>query len=232
MKTLTIPTNMKELQELLKENPVCDSINKLEITPTKDEEKIWLNPDNQNCFNYGLFTFEDFYNWTQKRGKIVKGNTDEEKQKFFEVAEFIHNHNHGWAILAYKKYFDLLDNSYYPQRIINYVETINKFPLKITKNNHGDIIGKIFGNISEDYANTELVCNSHSYSNIIREIAGAKLVLFNLGIGYYGACNTPEDILNLSWIGDICIYKAVYRYFIKNNIPLPDFDFVNSYNNK
>jgi hypothetical protein len=55
---------------------------------------------------------------------------------------------------------------------------------------------------------------------------GVKETLFALGIGYYGACNTPEESENLVWIADICEYKSAYLYFTNNNIALPDFEFV------
>jgi len=64
------------------------------------------------------------------------------------------------------------------------------------------------------------------YVKMDSELMGAKETLYMLGVGYYGAVNLPEEAQNLSWIADICKYKAAYLYFIKNGIELPDFDFV------
>lgn len=69
------------------------------------------------------------------------------------------------------------------------------------------------------------------YKKMHDELIGVKETLFMLGIGYYDACNTPQDIENLSFISDICIYKAAYLYYVKNGVEMPDFDFVYDYKN-
>ena len=192
--------------------------------------KIWLNPYNQLCFNYGWFEYPDFYDWLEGRGKIVKGKTDEEKQKFFEVAKFENKYDYAWSIGYHKKYFPLIDDSYHNEFKPGFgIERICKKPLKITKTNHEEIISKVFGNICGYYSDLELNYTSKAHKCMHDELVGAKDVLFSLGVGYYGANNTPEEILNLAWAADLCIYKAVYRYFEINKIPLPDFDFVYSY---
>lgn len=86
-------------------------------------------------------------------------------------------------------------------------------------------ISKALYDLGYDYASLGSYTNARTFN--LSE--GAKDVLFSLGVGYYGANNTPEEILNLAWAADLCIYKAVYRYFEINKIPLPDFDFVYSY---
>ena len=50
--------------------------------------RIHLNPNNQKCFNFGWFEYQDYYDWLEGKGKIVKGKTDEEKKKFWDVAVF------------------------------------------------------------------------------------------------------------------------------------------------
>ena len=148
------------------------------------------------------------------------------------MAVFEQEHDMAWAIGYNKKHFDLIDETYIPKRKTNFDrETDCIEPLKITKDNHKDIIAKIFGNACRWYSDTTIELTSDS--NIMRrmddELSGVKETLFTLGVGYYGACNLPEDPENLSWIADICKYKAVYLYFINNEIPLPDFDFVYNY---
>jgi len=230
-------TDLQKVKEALKANPVCRPINDLEKSKldndgTGQKIRIWLNPNNQKCFNYGWFEYQDFYDWAEGRGKIVKGETDEEKKKFWDVAVFEHEHDYAWSFGYYKKYFDLIDSTYYPQlkKGYGFNSECNK-PLKITKDNHAEIISKIFGDVCRWYGDTtvEPTNNSHSRRRMHSELQGVKETLFMLGIGYYGACNTPEDIENLSWIADICEYKAAYLYYINNNIPLPDFDFVYNY---
>jgi len=231
-------TEREKLLEALKTNPLCSPLNSdLRENELNNEDgqgmtkRIWLNPNNQKCFNFGWFTYQDFYDWIEGHGRIVKGNTPEEKQKFWEAAKFVAEHDYGWAIGYYKKYFDLIDDSYYPERKKEWgMNSRAAKPLKITKTNHEEIISKVFGDICRWYSDTELTYSSHLQTKIDSELMGAKQTLFILGVGYYGASNTPEEILNLSWIADICKYKSVYRYFEKNNIKMPDWDFV--YKNK
>ena len=233
-------TDIQKLKEAIKASPVCRPMNdliesELDNDGTGVKIKIWLNPNNQTCFNWGWFEYQDFYDWLEGKGNIVKGKTDEEKKKFWDVAVFEEEHDMAWAFGYNKKYFDLIDETYLTPTKHGYgFYTESKKPLKITKDNHKEIIAKIFGAVCRWYSDTtvEPVNGSHMRSMMHDELNGVKETLFALGIGYYGACNTPEEAENLAWIADICEYKAAYLYYINNKIPLPDFDFVYSYKDK
>jgi hypothetical protein len=230
-------SDLDKVRAALKESVLCKAMNDLKESELDTADgngktiRIWLNPRNQKCFNWGWFVYQDFFDWTQGKGKIVKGKTDEEKKKFWDVAMFESQHDYAWAIGYNKKYFGCIDETYHPKSKPNYysIERYVEKPLKITKTNHEEIIAKVFGDICAYYSDTELTYESGHHRRIRDEVDGAKQVLYTLGVGYYGACNTPEEPLNLSWISDICIYKSVYLYFLKNNVPLPDFDFVYNY---
>jgi hypothetical protein len=225
-------TDREKLMEALNASPVCSPLNTdlRESTSEDGEIRMLLNPNNQKCFNFGWFTYQDFYDWIQGTGKIVKGNTPEEKQKYWEVAVFEKEYQQAWGVGYYKKHFHLIDETYRPKiKSYGYTGSNVVNPLKITKNNHDEIIAKVFGDICRWYSDYKLEVNSHTYIKMDSELMGAKQALYILGVGYYGAVNTPEEAQNLSWIADICKHKANYLYFLKNNIKLPDFDFV--YNN-
>jgi hypothetical protein len=221
-----LPTEREKLIDALKKHPVCKPMNDLRESNINNGIRIWLNPNNQVCFNFGWFTFQDFYDWMNGNGNIVKGKTDEEKKKFWDVAVFDKEHNLAWAIGYYKKHFDLIDDTYYPIGI-GFNRKV-KTPLMITKNNHKKIISKVMGSVCGYYGDTtvEIKSGENGYTRMIQELQGVKETLYALGVGYYGASNIPEEIENLSWIADICVYKAAYLYFVKNKIQLPDFDYV------
>ena len=224
-------SEIEKLKKALKESKICKSMNELKESESKVNEdgeiRILLNPHNQKCFNFGWFTYQDFYDWLGGGGVIVKGKTEDEKRKYWEVAVFEVQHDYGWSIGYNKKHFKYIDETFRTEWQSDYgLGRHCTNSLKITKTNHAEIIAKVFGDITRYYSDTELTYESNLNRKIDSEINGAKQTLFMLGIGYFGANNIPEDPLNLSWIGDICKYKAVYLYFVKNNIVLPDFDFV------
>jgi hypothetical protein len=227
-------TQIERLRDAIKAHPVCKPINDLHESEINGEIRIWLNPHIQHCFNFGWFNYQDFYDWMEGKGNIVMGKTDEEKKKFWDVAVFETTHELGWAIGYYKKYYDLIDENYQPKYNPTgyYLGRNVKNPLKITNKNHAEIISKMMGYVCRYYADVEFKDYSHSYKIMNDELVGVKSVLFNLGVGYYGACNTPDEIENLAWIADICIYKSQYLYCLKNNVQLPDFDFVYNYNKR
>lgn len=228
----TTLTELEKVRKAVKESPVCNTMCNLDESEINGEIRIFLNPFNQKCFNHGWFSHQDFYDWTQGIGAIVKGDTEEDKRKFWEVAVFEVQHDFGWSVGYDMKHFDLIDENYRIESKAGYgLGRSIKTPLKITKTNHAEIIGKVFGDISSYYSDTELTHDSRLYTKIQSEIIGAKQVLYMLGCGFYGASNLPTEVENLSWIGEVCIHKAVYLYFKKNNVVLPDFDFVYNYKN-
>lgn len=224
-----------KLKTALKESVVCKPMNDLQESMRGSDEEvfIWLNPHNQKCFNFGWFTYEDYYDWLGGGGAIVKGETEDEKRKFWEVAVFEAQHDMAWAIGYNKKHFNLIDETYRPKSDFNHINRYPKTPLKISKNNHAEIISKVFGDVCNSYGDTtvELKVDDRNYIRMEHELQGVKETLYMLGVGYYDASNLPEGPLNLCWIAEICKYKAYYLYFVKNNIELPDFDFVYNYKN-
>jgi len=229
-------TERQKMVEAVATNPVCSPMNKdLRETELNNEDgqgmtkRVWLNPNNQTCFNSGWFTYQDYYDWIEGKGRIVKGKTDAEKKKFWDVAVFMHENDYAWSFLYHIKDFKYIDETYRAEMKEGYFSNRwAKTPLKITKTNHAEIISKVFGNICRYYGDTyqKPESNSHMMSRMREELDGVKAVLFALGVGYYGACNTPEEPENLSWVADVCMYKAAYLYYINNNIELPDFEFV------
>ena len=166
-------------------------------------------------------------------GKIVKGETPEEKKKFWDYAVFLKTYKHGWMIRYYIEFFDKLIEDHNPKG-----ETFNsrsreiEKPLKITKSNKEEIIGRIFGymvnSLVEDFMGVD-DRDDYILKRFRDETWGAKMTLYNLGCGFFGYSNTPKTISNLSWVPDLVIAKAYYKYLIKKGVELPDFEFVINY---
>jgi len=80
-------TDIQKLNEALKASLICKPMNDLHESELDNDGtgikiKIWLNPNNQKCFNYGWFEYQDFYDWLEGKGNIVKGKTNETKKSF------------------------------------------------------------------------------------------------------------------------------------------------------
>jgi len=220
--------------DMLQNHKICKEINHIRFTNDKGEptERAWLNPMNQESFNYGYFTVQDYIDWMNGTGPIIKGETQEEKDKFWAYAKFIRENKHGWMIIYYQEYFDkLIDPTESESFDSRNHET--KTPLKITKTNKEEVIGTIFGYMVRSLTNDfEGVYNDDDYHILRRfrdECWGAKISLYKLGCGYFGYSNTPKDMLNLSWVPDVVIAKAYYNFLVKQGVELPDFDFIKNY---
>lgn len=218
-----------------REFPSFTPMNTLKWTDMDNGEKIaWLNPDNQLCFNAGWFTKKDFENWVNGTGNIIKGKTQEEKDKFLYYAKLDKQYQGFYQFIYDIKYFDLINESYNPKRkglYDSYIET----PLKITKSNQKEIIGNLFGYVCSYYVDQfatlylrepKGIYDSHSYKTMQGDLWGVKWTCYNFGLGYFGACNTPCEIENLNWFADLTISKSLYLALLKNGVEMPDFDFI------
>lgn len=199
------------------------------------EKRAYMNPDNQLCFNFGWFTKEDFENWVNGTGDIIKGNTQEEKDKFLYYAKLDGQYQGFYRFIYDTKYFDLINESYNPKHKSFCLESHIETPLKITKSNHKEIIGNLFGYVCSYYVDLfatqylrepTKIYDSHSYKTMRDELWGVKWACYNFGLGYFGASNTPCQIENLNWFADLTISKSQYLALLKNGVEMPDFDFI------
>ena len=231
-KKKTLEKPQKTVLKQIKEHKICKPANQLSFKEIgKDKEMcVWLNPKEQTCFNSGWFTEQDLLDWMEGKGNVVKGDTDEGKEKFWNMAVFLEENDYGWIIALNFEHFNLVDDSYNVEYDnYGYLNSIIKNPLKITKSNKKTIIEKVFGN------QIKYICDDLEYSQVdvgrqyekYREIFyGIKSTLVILGCGYYGCSNTPVDIENLNWFTDVVFAKGYYKALIKRGIEMPDFNYV------
>lgn len=220
--------------DLIKLHKICSPMNTLEFKDINGVQRAWLNPNEQECFNSGWFTEEDFKDWMRGTGKIVKGETPEEKEKFWKYATFLKEYKNGWMIRYNIEYFDLLIEDTAPEKSESFDSRsrTTKIPLKITKTNKEEIIGAIFGYMVRSLTNDFIGVDGNDDYILKRfrdETWGAKITLYKLGCGYFGYSNTPRSILNLAWVPDVVVAKAYYNYLKIKGVELPDFDFIIKY---
>jgi hypothetical protein len=201
----------------LNEHPICSVLYDLEFK----EGRAWLNPNDQMCFHSGHYEEQDFEDWMNGVGKIVKGRDAEEKAIVWEYAKFMKEYNHAHSISYNYKFFHLITDSN-PN-----LSTHNYSILDYNGENAMEIISRMYGTfvgeISRDFNNRE-------YDSVRREyqdtLWGVKKTLMMFGIGYLASSNTPQDILNHSWISDVVFSKAYYLYLKNKGVKFPNFDFM------
>jgi len=245
------PIEERSIIELLDTIPHVSAMNKSTIIEQveKGEERIWLNPNNQTCFNFGWFNREAFVNWAMGTGPIVKGKTQAEKDKFIQYARAYDELN--WQLFCYEEYLDLLDQHVLiippkqgsfgpvtkPEHILDTNQNSEKIISTIWSNRIKDLKKEIRNAIEsakweEQFYGTEEYRFNHDktiqevYSKENKRSFDVAYTMALLGHGYFDACNTPCIIENLSWSRDLPFAVAYYEYLKDEEYDLPDFKFV------
>lgn len=196
-----------------------------------EKRRVFLNPYDQLCFNFGWFEIKDFEDFINGTGKIIKGNTQEEKNKFLHCAKFKEDFHRSFMIIHNYNHFDKITiiqfNRYsWDSYIIN--------PIKLNEQNEEEFIKIILCsripylirelNIYNRIIDKETLEKIHS--EFKTEIYGMARTLELQGLGYFGAVNTPPEIRNFSWYIDVIFSYAHYIHLLEHNVEMPDFDFV------
>lgn len=235
----------------LKEHPVARPMNSPwdDVDLHKDPNaSVWINPHNQFCFNSMWCTPEILEQWMEGEGPMVKGKTKAEKKKFWDYAVFEDGKDkwgidHSRYLIKYKwKWFDKMTTDFNPHnhghsRGGGMIATEIKTPLKLKPNRTRDQLQNKIRTEEAivamyapfvDYIVREL--EYRDWQDVRREVEsdlyGVSRTLYCLGYGSMGACNTPEEISNLSWVKDVVFAKGIYLHYVKNDVDLPDFEFL------
>ena len=237
----------KSVLEELGEHPICNPMNDPvgEVEDPRDPNlHVWINPHNQTCFNSAWCSPQDLYDWMDGTGIMVKGKTKNDKAKFWEYAELeAKDENHMiWMILHYYKHFDKFETDFNPHNHSGYgMNTQIRKPIKMRANPLRDsldeqirqekiIIDMFAPYVNEIYNDLEYRDWQNIRHQADKEFYGVKRTLYCLGVGFFGASNTPEEISNLAWVTDIVYAKAYYRHLKERlEMKLPDFDFINNH---
>jgi len=202
------------------------AMNTIEFNNSHDGQDLcWINPNDQDSLSAGWFNEQDLLDFLQGKGRIIKGRTDEEKQKFWDYHVFHQTYPQAWCLYWYNiKHFDAVIEWQSKRQQLSGINSRCANPLSVKETNHRIVIGKIFGEKCYQLA-LDLMDNGHTKESFERilsmyrhEIWGVKKTLFNLGLGYFGCSNTPQEVENLNWIAEIAEYKAIYLFFISKKI--------------
>ncbi len=236
----------KTVFDYLKEHPVCKPMNdpldgrNSGIDPRDPDIKVWINPHDQFSFNSSWCSVEDLWDWMDGKGIMVKGDTEEEKKKYWDyaVAEATDEDHMIWAVRYHFKWFDKMTSDFNPHQHQGFERGQIVSPIKIkarVKNyeedtkRQEDVIIKMLAPFVNEMASD--LRQGREWQYIRKEFHdgyyGVKRTLYCLGIGYMAACNTPEEFCNLAWVNGVVEAKAYYLFLKdkeeKGEITLPDF---------
>lgn len=226
------PIDKRSIVEILETVTHCSAINKNTIVEYESslpkkilpqnsgilKDGVWLNPSNQTAFNYGNFTKEEFIEWAKGTGPIVKGESQEIKDRFMRYAKAYNELDLN--IFIYAKYLWMIDED--SETEINYGRysgrTVKK-PINMSRRQEShDVIKKVLSYyvrpVYRDIKDAiEWGRGIEDVSKKTKDFMYAALKTVALsGHGYYEACNTPTELENLSWSCDLVFAKAYSMY--------------------
>jgi len=226
----------KEYKKVLEEIKLSNlSMCNLEVS---EDGFVWMNPNDQECFNAGWYSMEDFKNFLNGTGKIIKGKTQEDKYKFLEYYRFKKTYHSAWSICYSFPYFDKIREENFKTRWNGYIEE----RIKICHKNPEEDIMKIFGYFIPSIVSSldifGKICDEERYNIVYKEYRnifyGIGTALMLQGYGYFGYTNKPAEVYNFSWYRDIVFAYSYYKHLLEMCVKMPDFNFVekNGYNNE
>jgi hypothetical protein len=221
-----------EFEKILEDERVKKlAMSELKIKSNDSGEWVWVNPNIQDVYNCGWYTKEDFKDFLNGTGRIIKGKTQEEKDKFLAYDIFRDTYYQSWRIALNFEHFDKIEiykfnrNGWH-----SYVDN----PVKFKKTNTEECIKRIFGSFVQGIINDldcwGNVCDKELFDRVYKEYQdnsygiGATLML--QGFGYWGACNTPCNVENFAWYRDVVFDYAYYQHLLNQGVEMPDFKFV------
>lgn len=179
-----------------------------------DGKSVFINPCIQEAHNIGRFTHEDVLEWVNGTGPIVKGDTLSEKEQYSLLVDNLLDEKCGYHALRGKKWNSLLDYNVLNPAIdlSDIYHTSLSAIIKSIFSYHASIISSKFEHESDQEIQEE-------WLNVSYGIIGT---LKAMGIGYYGASNTPEELENLIWIRDVTYDIAKYRHLVQQGYKFSD----------
>jgi hypothetical protein len=185
-----------------------------------DNCQYWMNPNNQTSFIHGHLSHQDFIDWANGTGVAVRGETQEQKDKYMRYA-VAHDKLH-LSIFTYSKTLWMLDSSsnciYGHNHMQNpYINNINlsnnRESAAVIKETFNTLIQPLLSNIKDNINNLSVIFSRHS-----SYMDGVCHTLAISGHGYWDARNTPCELENLSWSKDLVFAKA-YSLYLEEEYP-------------
>jgi len=195
------------------------------------DERYWSNPNNQTSFEHGHLSHQDFIDWANGTGIAVRGETQEQKDKYMRYAHAYDKLD--LSVFIYAEHLHLIDadskfkinyNRYNNSRRATTVIDlgIKRESAKVIKDMFSSFVQSVLNEIKYKYQWDK----DYDISKYSREISdymhAVSTTLAYSGHGYFDACNTPTELENLSWSKDLVFAKAYSLYLEETDPGLVD----------
>lgn len=215
------------VEEIVNNFSWCSSMNDVE---PKDNGLYWLNPRNQECFNFGWYTVEDFRDWARKKGEIVKGNTDQEKADV--VAYALAKQKFPYGIFMYRKHFDKINLNFPTKKEQSRISSFGQ-RLRLDSQELCDIYGSLVYRVKNMFYDLEHLNPDSGYfdKDLYRKmnnqatnyIQGALFGLHQTRDDiHFSYSNSPCELENVSWAQDLINSYAYYLYLEEQGVGLKE----------
>ena len=186
-------------------------------------DSYWSNPHNQTSFDHGHLSHQDFIDWANGTGVVVKGNTQEQKDKFMRY-EKAHS-SLDLSIFIYAEHLWKLESD--SETKWNYRHGRNPYSKPINMSNRRDshavikatletLVQPLLRDIKDRVEWNRSSDNDNWWYDFTRKHKDyMEAVCHTLAVGghgYWEACNTPCEIINLAWSADLVFAKAYSIY--------------------
>ena len=167
----------------------------LDFYELESNDRVWLNPSNQNWLNSGSYTEEELRLWLDGKGPIVSGDWDElvfllknnlklgwfyRNEYLWNKPEIIPSRRYEPNVKPFTNFNDSID------RIESHIK---QCIIMVLRDNCS------WGKTVTGYREIEF----HRQHKLNDQIFGYFDALQHFGWGYFGACNTPQIRENFSW---------------------------------
>lgn len=203
----------------LEAHEICNIVHKLSFN---DDFVCWCNPSNQFCFNSGTYHISDLEQWLEGEGCVIKGDTQDEKDKFFELAIFNHKYPYSNSFTYSYKHFNKI--KFRTEDKVNLPVNDNTFEARIA-----EVGGFVINMYESDFIDLEVLDELLYLRNEVKRTTINMLLTFkHLGYGEFGAINKPENIKNFSWFAELVFHKLYYNHLNKIS-KMPDYEFLSKF---
>lgn len=185
------------------------------------DQKGFLNPGNQNYLNFGYMEKENIENWLKDKYDSIVFKSKEHMEELYFLCKIP---DMMFINMLFPEFVNIEVKYIAPNTYFDRNKNEKDDFIDIRKSNQEDILNVFLSFVKFNYKNSISIYKAGNAIEVYKsndmhtEGWGVLRAAALMGIGYYGASNTPKEKYNLSWVQDIIYYEALLEVYIENKI--------------